>query len=59
MLREWAYAAVYGSSPDRAAARSGWVERYNIMRRHGALSHRPPIERLRELSGNNVTGIYT
>ena len=59
MLREWAYAAVYGSSPDRAAALSGWVKRYNFRRRHGALSHRPPIERLQELSGNNVTGIYT
>jgi hypothetical protein len=59
MLREWAYAAVYGSSPDRAAALSGWLERYNFRRRHGALGHRPPIERLRELTGNNVAGIYT
>jgi len=59
MLREWAYAAVYGSSPERAAALSGWLERYNYRRRHGALGHRPPIERLRELSGNNVAGIYT
>jgi transposase InsO family protein len=59
MLREWAYAAVYGSSPDRAAALSGWVERYNFSRRHGALGHRPPIARLRELNGNNVAGIYT
>jgi transposase InsO family protein len=59
MLREWAYAAVYGSSPDRAAALSGWVERYNCSRRHGALGHRPPIARLRELNGNNVAGIYT
>jgi transposase InsO family protein len=59
MLREWAYAAVYGSSPERAAALSGWVERYNYRRRHGALGHRPPIERLRELTGNNVAGIYT
>jgi transposase InsO family protein len=58
MLREWAYAAVYGSSPDRAAALSGWIERYNFRRRHGALGHRPPITRLRELSGNNVAGIY-
>jgi transposase InsO family protein len=49
MLREWAYAAVYGSSPERAAALSGWLERYNSTRRHGALGHRPPIERLREL----------
>ncbi|MEZ5077515.1 MAG: IS481 family transposase [Solirubrobacterales bacterium] len=59
MLREWAYAGVYGSSPERAAALSGWIERYNFRRRHGALGHRPPIQRLRELSGNNVAGIYT
>jgi transposase InsO family protein len=59
MLREWAYAAVYGSSPERAAALSGWLERYNYRRRHGALGHRPPIARLRELQGNNVAGIYT
>jgi len=59
MLREWAYAAVYGSSPERAAALSGWIERYNFHRRHGALGHRPPIARLRELTGNNVAGIYT
>ena len=59
MLREWAYAAVYGSSADRAAALSGWVERYNFRRRHGALGHRPPIQRLAERTGNNVAGIYT
>jgi transposase InsO family protein len=59
MLREWAYAAVYGSSPERAAALSGWIERYNFRRRHGALGHRPPIARLRELSRNNVAGIYS
>ena len=59
MLREWAYAGVYGSSPERAAALSGWVERYNFRRRHGALGHRPPVQRLWELNGNNVPGIYT
>jgi transposase InsO family protein/transposase-like protein len=59
MLREWAYAAVYGSSPERAAALSGWIERYNYRRRHGALGHRPPIQRLRELTGNNVAGTYS
>jgi transposase len=58
MLREWAYAAVYGSSPERAAALSGWLERYNFRRRHGALGHRPPIARLQELNRNNVAGIY-
>ena len=59
MLREWAYAAVYGSSPERAAALPGWLERYNFHRRHGALGHRPPIHRLRELEGNNVAGHYS
>jgi transposase InsO family protein len=59
MLREWAYAAVYGSSSERAAALSGWLERYNYRRRHGALGHRPPIQRLRELTENNVAGIYS
>lgn len=58
MLGEWAYAAVYGSSAERAAALSGWLERYNFRRRHGALGHRPPIARLRELTGNNVVGTY-
>jgi transposase InsO family protein len=59
MLAEWAYAAVYRSSTERTAALPGWLERYNSSRRHGALGHRPPIERLRELAGNNVAGIYT
>jgi transposase InsO family protein len=59
MLREWAYAAVFASSAERAAALSGWLGRYNFNRRHGALGHRPPIARLRELTGNNVAGIYS
>ena len=59
MLREWAYAAVFGSSADRARALPGWLERYNFRRRHGALGQRPPIYRLRERIGNNVAGTYT
>jgi transposase InsO family protein/transposase-like protein len=59
MLTEWAYAAVYGSPIERTTALSGWVERYNTTRRHGALGHRPPIARLKELQGNNVAGTYT
>lgn len=51
MLREWAYAAIYGSSPNRAAALPGWLERYNYRRRHGALGHQPPITRLRQRTG--------
>jgi len=59
MLAEWAYAAVYGSPHQRTAALTSWLERYNISRRHGALGHRPPIIRLRELTGNNVAGTYS
>jgi transposase InsO family protein len=59
MLAEWAYAAIYGSSKERTLALSGWLERYNTTRRHGALGHRPPIVRLRELAGNNLAGIYS
>ena len=59
MLAEWAYAAIYGSSPERTAALFGWLERYNTRRRHGALGHRPPLARLRELTGNNVAGTYS
>jgi transposase InsO family protein len=59
MLREWAYATVFGSSTDRAAALPAWLERYNFRRRHGALGQQPPIHRLRERTENNVAGTYT
>jgi transposase InsO family protein len=51
MLSEWAYAGVYGSSDERTATLPLWLERYNTTRRHGALGHRPPLRRLRELQG--------
>ena len=57
MLGGWAYGAIYGSSAERAAALSGWLEFYNWRRPHGALSHKPPGARLSEL--NNVVGSYT
>jgi transposase InsO family protein len=59
MLREWAYAAVYGASAERTNSLPSWLERYNTTRRHGALGHRPPLTRLRELQGNNVAGNYS
>ena len=59
LLAEWAYAVVYGSSGERAAALPRWLERYNTSRRHGALGHRPPLARLGELQANNVPGINT
>ena len=57
MLAGWAYGAIYGSSHERTAALTGWIDFYNRRRPHGALSHKPPIARLHEL--NNLLGSYT
>jgi transposase InsO family protein len=54
MLGGWAYGAIYASSTERTAALDGWLWHYNHHRRHGALSHQPPITRL-----NNLLGTYT
>jgi hypothetical protein len=55
MLREWAYAAIYASSHERATALSGWLNRYNTARPHGSLAKAPPIGRL---NGDNLLGSY-
>jgi transposase InsO family protein len=52
MLREWAYARVYGTSADRTATLPFWLERYNWRRPHGSLGHRPPASRLTKVAGN-------
>jgi transposase InsO family protein len=49
LQNRWAYGAVYGSSAERTAALSGWLDHYNFRRRHGSLGHRPPAARLAEL----------
>jgi transposase InsO family protein len=46
LLREWAYAAAYQTSAQRALALSPWLDYYNHRRPHGALGHRPPASRL-------------
>jgi transposase InsO family protein len=46
MLREWAYAAAYQTSRQRALALQPWLEYYNQHRPHGALGHQPPASRL-------------
>jgi len=56
MLGGWAYGAIYGSSAERTAALSGWLEFYNWSRPHGSLAKRPPGARLAELK--NVAGSY-
>jgi len=52
LLNEWAYARLYGSSQERAAALTLYLDRYNYRRRHGSLSHQPPASRLNNLIGN-------
>jgi transposase InsO family protein len=49
IVNRWAYGAVYGSSAERTAALSGWLDHYNFRRRHGSLGHKPPAARLAEL----------
>ena len=39
MLADWAYGAIYGTSPERAAALDGWLWTYNHRRPHGSLGH--------------------
>jgi transposase InsO family protein len=52
LLNEWAYARVYGSSPERTAALPLFLERYNFRRQHGSLGKKAPATRLNNLVGN-------
>jgi len=49
LTNRWAYGAIYGSSAERTAALSGWLDHYNFRRRHGSLGHKSPAARLAEL----------
>jgi len=59
MLGGWAYGAIYRDSRERNAALTGWLDFYNHRRKHGSLSHHPPISRLHQLTENNLTGSYS
>jgi transposase InsO family protein len=52
LLEEWAYAAVFTSSRDRAAALPAWLHTYNHHRSHTALDGQPPISRVNDLPGH-------
>lgn len=45
-LREWAYARPYESSEQREAALQPFLDHYNWLRPHSALSHQPPMTRI-------------
>jgi transposase InsO family protein len=52
LLNEWAYERIYGSSAERTATLSLFLERYNFRRPHGSLGHKPPASRLTNVAGN-------
>jgi transposase InsO family protein len=52
LLGEWAYERIYGSSAERARALPLFLKRYNFVRPHGSLGHRPPASRLTNVVGN-------
>ncbi len=54
LIDGWAYGAVYRTSSERTAALAGWLDWYNRLRPHRALSRKPPLTRLAEM--NNVFG---
>ncbi len=58
LLAEWAYGSIYRDSHQRTARLAIWLDHYNFRRPHGALSHQPPVRRLRQLTGNDLPGTY-
>jgi transposase InsO family protein len=52
LLEEWAYAAVFTSSRERADVLPGWLHTYNHHRSHTALDGQPPISRVNDLPGH-------
>jgi transposase InsO family protein len=53
LQREWAYALEYASSTARRQSLPHWVRHYNERRTHSALGNRPPLQRVREVTGLN------
>ena len=53
LQREWAYALEYASSDARRASLPHWLHHYNERRTHSALGNRPPIARVRDVTGHN------
>ena len=51
LQREWAYAMEYASSDARRESLPHWMTHYNESRSHSALGNRPPLARVREVTG--------
>jgi len=54
LKREWALGQRYRSSHHRALALPHWLTHYNERRRHSAIGNRPPISRIRNVSGHDI-----
>ena len=54
LLEEWAYAHTYASEAERAASYPKWLHHYNHHRGHTSLNGRSPIDRVRNLPGQNI-----
>ena len=54
MAREWGYGLTYRSSEHRNHALAHWLNYYNEQRRHSEIADRPPISRIRNLSGQDT-----
>ena len=54
LAREWAYAMEYASSEARQASLPHWMHHYNERRTHSALGNRPPLTRVRDVTGHNI-----
>ena len=52
LLTEWAYAQVFTSGQQRAAALPQWLHTYNHHRAHTALGGRAPISRVNDVPGH-------
>lgn len=57
-LREWAYAASYGSSDERASELPRWLHEYNHFRNHSSLQKRTPMSRIGQ-GVNNVLQLHS
>jgi len=53
LQREWAYAMEYASSQARRTSLPHWMHHYNERRTHSALDNRPPLTRVRNVTGLN------
>ena len=49
LLDEWAYASVFDSGDERAAALTTWLAEYNYTRPHHSLAGKPPASRVNNL----------